>query len=359
MAYGKITTGSGRTLTLTPDSGWVNDSGEQLVPGSGTTSLSKLGSPELLPDYASPIDVGGSKGYRVKGSPNMVRLDDGRVIQLHVNPDLERARELQNIELQSKRAGLEHQQLANRLTLAQIADLQGGSDPTTGTPALAQAAGVPVAPGDPLAGMSRKSREAFQAKSYATGDKLVSGIENDAREAGQFTQDAQRFQQLNANTTTGPVSGSTPVAWLRKAFGDSGLQEMDSIASKLVPRMRVPGSGTTSDFDARMFQRSTVGVDKDKSVNDSIAAGYVASGKNQQDRAEFMRAYLEANGTLRGADQNWTSYINANPIFDPSSPEAPRINPNRVNWRQFFAGGGKRPGQPASARPPLDSFVGK
>lgn len=359
MAYGKITTGSGRTLTLTPDSGWVNDSGEQLVPNSGRMSLSNLSSPELLPDYSNPINVMGAKGYRVKGSPDMVKMDDGRVVQLHANPNLERARALQDMEFQSKQANLEQQQLANRMTLAQLTDMQGGQDPTTGNPALARSAGVPVAPSDPLAGMSRKSREAFQAKSYATGDKAVSGIENDAREAGQFVQDAERFQQLNANTTTGPLAGATPVAWIRKALGSTDLQEMDSIASKLVPRMRVPGSGTTSDFDARMFQRSTVGVDKDKSVNDSIASGYVASGKVQKDRAEFMRAYLEANGTLRGADQNWSNYVNANPIFDPTSPENPRINPNRVNWRQYFANGGQPSGQGTNSRPPLDSFIGK
>lgn len=352
MAYGKITTSSGRTLTLTPDAGWVNDAGEALVPPSGSRmSLADL---KGL-DYASPIDVMGAKGYRIKGAPDMVQLNDGRTIQLHTNLGLERARTLQNLDLQSKQENLHRQQLDNRMTLAQLAELQGAQDPTTGNAALAQAAGVPTAPGDPLAGMSRKAREAFQAKSYASGDKLVNGIEQDAREAGQLTQDAQRFQQLNANTTTGAVSGSTPIAWLRKALGDSGLQEMDSIASKLVPRMRVPGSGTTSDFDARMFGKSTVGVDKDKSVNDSIAAGYAANGTNQKDRAEFMRAYLEANGTLRGADQNWTNYMNSNPIFDPSSPDAPKINPNRKNWRQFF-NGGQQPSSP-TGRPPLDSFV--
>lgn len=217
--------------------------------------------------------------------------------------DQAKTRELQkfNLDIASRQQALENsrldadsRQIHNRLLLAQLGDLQGNDAPPPQQ--MAASLGVPAAPPDPLSGLSRKAREQYQTKMYQAGDKQVSAAEQEARDAQQLAQDAKRFQDLNATTTTGPVSGSAPVAWARK-LGSSNLQEMESISNKLVPKMRQPGSGATSDFDAKMFAKGTIGIDKDKKANDAIALGMIAASKQNQDRADFMRAYLEGNGS--------------------------------------------------------------
>ena len=111
MAYGQIKTGSGRTLTLDPQQGWINGQGEQMVPqnylaggGMGGTGVNQNA---LSPDYAQPIDVMGQKGYRVKGDPYKVVTNDGRMISLDQNPELTMQRKKEAMALQAAQLGLD------------------------------------------------------------------------------------------------------------------------------------------------------------------------------------------------------------------------------------------------------------
>lgn len=325
-------------------------------------SVPQNGNADAL-DYSSPFEVGGpggGKGYRLKSDPMTVQLGDGRLVQLGVDVEATRKRNMENqkfnLGMEQGRVGIEGDRIKNKLLEAQIADLQGGSDAVP-TRMLAQSMGVPSAPPDPLTGLSRKAREQFQTKMYSAGDKQVSVLEQDVRESGAMGQDAKRFKELNEKTATGPLIGSAPIGWIRK-IADSDLQEMDSISSKIIPKLRQPGSGATSDFDARMFGKGTIGIDKDRKANNAIAEGLLAKSKQDFDRAEFMRTYLEANGSMRGAENSWSKYTSANPIFDPASSDVPKINESRVHWRKFFEGGqADQPGlQPNKNRPPLDAF---
>lgn len=367
MAYGQIKNSSGRTINLTPE-GWTTDTGEVLAPnsGGGINSLSDMMQRRGM-NMNQPVEVfGKGKGYM--DQQGIVRGLDANGQEWSYVPGVDQAktRELQkfNMDMATRQQALENsrlnadtQQIHNRLLLAQLGDLQGSDTPPTQQ--MAAALGVPAAPPDPLAGLSRKAREQYQTKMYQAGDKQVSAAEQEARDVQQLAQDAKRFKDLNEKTSTGPVSGSAPIAWARK-LGNADLQEMESISNKLVPQMRQPGSGSTSDFDAKMFAKGTIGIDKDKKANDAIALGMIAKSKLNQDRADFMRAYLEGNGTLRGADQAWTKYTNANPIFDPANEHTPSINANRIHWRQFFSGN-QADSQPqgqqsGKQRPSLESY---
>ena len=67
----------------------------------------------LALDYASPIEVYGQKGYRIKGDPAGVMLADGRKVTLEQNPGLTEARQMQAINMDKAR-------LNNQLLEAQI-----------------------------------------------------------------------------------------------------------------------------------------------------------------------------------------------------------------------------------------------
>ncbi len=203
--------------------------------------------------------------------------------------------------------------------------------------ALSQRLGVPMAQRDPYAGMSPKGRETFQRDLYKQADKKLTEAEDSVSAAASMARDAQRFLQLQGQTRAqGPALGRLP------AVSDAA-QEMDAITAKITPQMRQPGSGATSDFDAKMFQTATVGRTKNQDTNAAIATAIIANAKNAEDRAQFMRDYLTVNGHLDGADREWKRYVNANPIFDPASPTTPRLNPKRRSYQDFFGAGTATP----------------
>lgn len=303
---------------------------------------SQMSGPALDHSQA-PVEIGGyGKGYRLKGDPMTVILGDGRMVRMGADTGADRKRMMDDIALQKARQDVASGQTDHQLKQMQLAELMG-LDPTgqgVSNQQSAQALGVPAAP-DMYRGISKKQRDILQGKEMLQAEKRLAEEEQAARAQGVSATDANRFKQLNEKTTTGPITGSAPVAWARGIFDDD-VQEMKSIQDRLTPKMREPGSGATSDFDAKMFQSALFGVNKQKGANEAIANAMILKSKAEKDRVAFSNAYLQANKTLRGADTAWAKYAEDNPIFDPTSEGIPKLNPARVKWEQYFNGGGKQ-----------------
>ena len=106
-----------------------------------------------------------------------------------------------------------------------------------------------------------------------------------------------------------------------------------------------------------MFRGAAFGTDKRPQANRNIILGFQTSAQLAQDRLSFLDAYVGQNGSLRGADQAWSDYLNANPIFDPNSEvTAPVLNPNRRGWQEHFAQG--QPGAPEDDDALLNKYLG-
>ena len=204
-------------------------------------------------------------------------------------------------------------------------------------PSGAPVLGVPVPAVAPWANQSNaKDANKVKASEQTRGAKEV---EKDSEVAGKeagVAAAAKRFLELNNKIKTGGVADKFSVGRAVQSLG-SDYAELEAITAKLVPGMREPGSGATSDLDVRMFERATVGVDKPKEANEAIATGLIARANNAQDYALFRQTYLEQNGTLQGSDRYWKGYVDKNPIFDPTS-KTPKINSARKSWREHFAG---------------------
>jgi hypothetical protein len=209
--------------------------------------------------------------------------------------------------------------------------------------------GVPDAP-DTLGNLPSKTREKIREKEYLAASKTLDNQERQAQQMEDLAAKARRFQELNATNDTGGFT-SLPIVNSIRGFFDPEFQEMESISSSIVPKMREPGSGATSDFDARMFQQATIGTGKRKEANDAIAQALIARAEREKERLNFANRYLMQNKTLRGANEAWSRYVNDVPIFDPNS-EVPIINPNRITWEQYFSG--NQDARPQ--RPPLSAF---
>ena len=213
----------------------------------------------------------------------------------------------------------------------------GGAPAPDDRASLALELGAPVADRDPFANMSGTQADIFKRGLYQQADKKLNEMDDAASTARNMARDMQRFLQLQKEVSMqGPIAG-------RVMALSSEAQEMDAITDKITPQMRQPGSGATSDFDAKMFRNSTVGRTKNEAANEAIGQAVILQTQNTSDRAQFMRDYLTVNGHLDGADRQWARYLNANPIFDPKSPQVPRLNAARVPYQQFFGGQGSAP----------------
>jgi len=74
--------------------------------------------------------------------------------------------------------------------------------------------------------------------------------------------------------------------WGIKSEGLDEIQALQAGISRLIPSQRVPGSGTSSDFDSQMFKDSVVGLSKTEKGNILIFDTMQGLAKNKLDRAD-------------------------------------------------------------------------
>lgn len=211
---------------------------------------------------------------------------------------------------------------------------EAGQDAGSGGPVL----GVPAPTVLPWSNQSNpKDANKVKAQEIARGAKEIEKDVDAARKEAGVAQAAARFMELNQKIPTGGLVDKMALTRWAQSMGTE-YAELEAITARLVPGMREPGAGASSDLDVRMFERATVGVDKPKRANENIAKGLIARAQQAQDYADFRQTYLEQNGTLQGADRHWKEYVNANPIFDPGKPGAFELNTKRKGWTEHFKG---------------------
>lgn len=313
MAYGQITTSSGRTLNLTPDRGWVNGAGQQLVPGSGQMSLADLvggGGQQAMPDYSAPIDVYGQKGYRIKGDPGGVLLADGRKVTLEQNPDLTAARQMQALNM-------EKAQLSNKLMEAQIR-AAGQRE----TPSMQHV----ETPNGPMA---------FNPKTgQYTPIAMPGGVPMQSKEQAQRSQDANSVMELTDQAA--PLLEQAPGSYAGAALNQLGrVVGLNTDASKAQASLDV----LAGSLIAKMPKMSGPQSDKDVAL-------YKAMAGNLNDPTLPTEAKQAAMKTLRLLNQKYaTGYQGqAQPTQQPQRTGA--MKPGTVEDGHMYLGGD--PASPAS-----------
>jgi hypothetical protein len=219
-----------------------------------------------------------------------------------------------------------------------------------------EASGIPIPERDIFRNLTPKAREAARAKAIADGTKLLDGIDKEAPTSGlqDDIRRTQRFLELNYENQnlTGPIAGK--VAWA----SDAG-REMNAIGAEMSRKMRQPGEGATSDYDARMFGKMTLSTDNDYRVNRNLGLAVIARKKLEIQERDFMREYLSQNGTLDGARRYWQKYLDDNPIFAKDQIDAKgnlkvkvddvRLSDARMDWRDYFRENATQGSQPRGA----------
>lgn len=147
-----------------------------------------------------------------------------------------------------------------------------------------------------------------------------------------------QFESLMERQQTGGFLRRLPLAGSIEGSFDPEIQEMQAIADRVTPLMRQGMPGAASDRDVRMFRGAAPGPDKLPEVNRALIQAHRMQVQNATDRLAFRQEYLAQNKTLNGADEQWNNYLNANRIFSNEDPDAPKLNPKRRTWREYFSG---------------------
>jgi len=134
----------------------------------------------------------------------------------------------------------------------------------------------------------------------------------------------------------------------------AGLESFSALVSYMVPRMRAVGSGSTSDFEAAMYQTAAPGLNNTPQGNLQIIAGFQQFNDYNIRYTNAMDKWLSKNNNLDGFEEDWIanngdgifhSYSNQEEIEDlVSSGKLKKnqyvnfINENGIQTVQFWDG---------------------
>lgn len=214
------------------------------------------------------------------------------------------------------------------------------------------------APLSPYRGMPPVARLKAETAEIASGNAELKKDREMIKASNETDRLANRFEQLLTVQPTGGWMRQIPGSGTIEGTFDPQIKEMNSLVDKITPLMRQGLPGAASDRDVGMFRGAAFGTDKDPQTNRNIIAGFKTSSQLFRDRLAFREAYLSKNKTLRGAEEAWRGYLEANPIFDPNSRvEAPELNKGRVSWRKHFSKKARGKAPQGGARPPSPAAV--
>lgn len=112
-----------------------------------------------------------------------------------------------------------------------------------------------------------------------------------------------------------------------KFLNDPELQSMETIQNRLTPAQRPVNSGSSSDFEQKMYAQGVPNITRNKTTNQRTIQYMKQVGNQQKEYNDFLSAYARVNGgSTVGASAKFQEYLGANPIGAP----------NRKTWKQFY-----------------------
>lgn len=181
-----------------------------------------------------------------------------------------------------------------------------------------------LAPGGPVASDIKTDQERL--------DKL--------REAAQLhrwvADNADQFIDINTKQGTGQMLGvGTP---LTGTFGDlvanfdPELATLKGITAKVGRKLRTPGEGATSDFEAKMNLTAFPNISAPGPSNVALAKQWRQEAEYRSEMADFYDAWFAKNGTLLGAESAFQKARDAKkPRGGNSAAPAPKSSGD--GWR--------------------------
>lgn len=171
-----------------------------------------------------------------------------------------------------------------------------------------------LAPGGPAMSDTKTDQEALEA------------ARSDARNKLHAAQLSEQFIQQNRQADTGglwgvqaPFNGPSLGDAMASMTGNEAWPTMKSIVNQAAPAQRVPGSGSSTDTDVKMFKESLPNVGYPYDANVQIAQRRQNESDQAAARAAFMDTWYANNGTLLGADPAFNSFWQKRLSGDPAA----------------------------------------
>ena len=149
--------------------------------------------------------------------------------------------------------------------------------------------------------------EAAAKSAVARIDKLSEQVQNDS---DLITRLNIADSLLEAGTDTGPIDTITmPIRNLGRQLGFlndeqsrqlNNQQVLTAAFNFIIPRMRVAGSGATSDFEARLFSSATANMSNTPQANKALVKSMQALVERRAKILEAMETYAKENKDLVG-----------------------------------------------------------
>ncbi len=172
---------------------------------------------------------------------------------------------------------------------------------------------------NPTIAMGQEQASEFRKAAAASASKRIEEL------GKQVTADSDLTTRLNiadklleGGTETGPMVNLTmPIRKLARDIGFlsdeqsrdlSNQQILTAAFNYIIPRMRVAGSGATSDFEARLFSSATANMGNSPEANKALVKSMQALVERREKLLQAMEEYADENNSLIGfakfADEN-------------------------------------------------------
>lgn len=200
-----------------------------------------------------------------------------------------------------------------------------------------------------------RNENAFAREAGTQQAKILSEIVQSANTSRELVGDLNSLRDLASQFQTGVPADLTrrlgPYADALgiKIDGLSPIQAYQSIIDRMAPRMRVPGSGATSDFDARQFLSSLPQLANTPGGNQVIVNTFQALQDHRLQAGEIAARALsneisaaEANRLIRALPDPFTAFVQSTGRAPtaPQQGQRPPVQP------------GQQPAPQQQSRPP-------
>jgi len=162
-------------------------------------------------------------------------------------------------------------------------------------------AGVTVNTGDNSGAFAKKADEtaATRMSDYVTAGNDATNFVGDLQTLGAISQNLETGKGAEVLAALGPFAemAGIDIAGLGEA------QAYDAIISRMAPAMRIPGSGASSDFDARQFLKSLPALGKSPEGNQIVIDTFQGIQQRKIAAAEIAQQALTNQITWQEADK--------------------------------------------------------
>lgn len=171
----------------------------------------------------------------------------------------------------------------------------------------------------------QKTRAAAGANSSGGGDSYSKQADNDylkdsadaAATAQRVLPKLQAFAKLNKGTSSGPLVGSRPVAWVRSLF-DGDVATLNAFTNDFAKLAREGFPGSVSNAEMNLFRSAGPSVANPEKTNATLVSVMMPVYQRSAEKYGMAREWVSRNGSLDGFDGLWNQYINE----VPTVPEA-------------------------------------